>query len=82
MRRLSWSVILMSLFSQRRNAALMVCIFSVVGMIFGQDRDQLLRRAVPQVTGRQLLRVALLSRWWRRITCAVVDVEAVDSRVM
>ena len=48
-------------------------------MILGQDRDQLLRRAVPQVTRRRLLRVAFA---WRDITCALVAVEAVDGRVM
>lgn len=48
-------------------------------MIFGKDRDQLLRRAVPQVTKRELLRIASLRR---RITVAPLDLEAVDGRVI
>jgi len=46
-------------------------------MIFGQDRDQLLRGAVPQIARRRILRAALSpGRRWR-VIYAVVDVEAV-----
>jgi len=43
-------------------------------MILRQDRDQLLRRAVPQIAGRTLLRAARSPRW--RVACGFVDIEA------
>jgi hypothetical protein len=51
-----------------------LCILSVVGMIFGKDRDQLLRGGIPPIP--RSLRVTLPSRR-RRVIYAVVDVEAV-----
>jgi len=48
-------------------------------MIFGQDRDQLLRGGMPDVGGSNLLHVEL--PWRRRVTYAVVDGEAIDMRL-
>jgi len=45
-------------------------------MIFGQDRDQLLRGGMPDVCRSNLLRVG--RPWRRRVTYAVVDGEAID----
>jgi hypothetical protein len=48
----------------------------VIRMIWGQDRQQLLRGGMPDVRGPILLRIGLPRRW--RVACAVVDVEAID----
>jgi hypothetical protein len=48
-------------------------------MIWRQDRQQLLRGAIPHMGGPILLRVDL--PWRRRVTYAVVDGEAIDMRL-
>jgi len=48
-------------------------------MIFGQDREQLLRGAIPHIGGPILLRIDLPGQ--RRVTYAVVDGEAIDMRL-
>ena len=48
-------------------------------MIFGQDRQQLLRGGMPDVGGSNLLRIDLPRR--RRVTYTVVDGEAIDMRL-
>ena len=53
-------------------------VLSVVGMIFGQDRDQLLRGGIPPIRRATLLRLPASRR--RRVIYAVIDVDAVERR--
>jgi hypothetical protein len=48
-------------------------------MVLGQNLDQLLKGAVPEVAASALLRVAGLTRWQLAVG-AVIDVEPVHGR--
>jgi hypothetical protein len=54
-------------------------VLAVIGMVLGQNLDQLLKGAVPEVAASALLRVAGLTRWQLAVG-AVIDVEPVHGR--